>query len=144
MSLLPINFKKRLFIFPFAWIISFSVTVPKAHAMEPVTMAILAPILMPYAQRAAGSMFKEFNPQQLQQVAAYAAKGCSRTVPGWINAGSQLFNIFRLPLGASQLTLGVPFGFLDYGIENTWKGGLAPFLMGKEILCMPLYFFGVI
>jgi hypothetical protein len=127
MSVLPNFFKKWLVIFPFAGIIFFSVPVPKAHAMDPVTIAVLAPILMPYAK----------------QAAAYALKGCVKTVPGWINAGGQFLNIFRLPLGVLQLTLGAPFGFLSSGIENSWKGIAAPFLMVKEILCMPLYFFGV-
>jgi hypothetical protein len=127
MRILPIYFKKWLLIFPCAGIIFFSFPAPKSYSMDPVTIAILAPILMPYAQ----------------QAGAYALKGCIRKVPGWIKAGTQFLNIFRLPLGVLQLTLGAPFGFLNYGIENTWKGGIAPFLMVKEILCMPLYFFGV-
>ncbi len=127
MSVLSIYFRKWLLIFPFAGIVFFSFPAPKAHAMDPVTIGLLAPILMPYAQ----------------QAAAYAIKGCAKTVPGWINAGTQFINIFRLPLGVLQLTLGVPFGLFDCGIENTWKGLIAPFLMVKEILCMPLYFCGV-
>lgn len=127
MSVLPICFKKWFLIFPFAGVIFFSFPVPKAHAMDPVTIAVLAPILLPYAK----------------QAGAYCFAGCIKTIPGWVKAGTQFLNIFRLPLGFLQLTLGIPFGLFDYGIENTWKGAIAPFLMIKEILCMPLYFFGV-
>lgn len=126
MSVFPIYLKKWLLIFPFAGIIFFSFSVSKVQAMEPVTMAVLAPILAPYAMKAASCMFQ----------------GCVKTVPGWTNAGAQLLNIFRLPLGVIQSTLGAPFGFLGDGIGNTWQGAKAPFIMVKEILYMPVYFFG--
>ena len=120
--------KKWLMIFPFAGITFFSFPVSQSSAMEPITItAIAAPILLPYAK----------------QAAAYAVQGCVKTVPGWVNAGTQFLNIFRLPLGVLQSTLGAPFGLLGSGVENTWQGAIAPFLMTKEILCMPLYFCGV-
>jgi hypothetical protein len=100
--------------------------VPKAKAMDPVTIAILAPILLPYAKAAA----------------AYAIKGAVRAAPGLLNAGLEILNILRLPLGFLQVFLGWPFGLFGAGIHNIIKGFIAPFLFIKEILCLPLYFFG--
>ncbi|HJO92136.1 MAG TPA: hypothetical protein QF753_01940 [Victivallales bacterium] len=99
---------------------------PKARAMDPVTIAILAPILLPYAIK----------------IAKYTAKGLIRTIPGWYKAGIELLNFFRLPLGFLQVTLGFPFGLLGYGIDNIIQGAVAPFMFFWEFLCMPLYFFG--
>ena len=101
--------------------------VPKAKAMDPVTIAILAPILLPYAKAAA----------------AYAIKGAIRAAPGLLNAGMELLDILRLPLGFLQVFLGWPFGLLGTGIHNIAKGFIAPFMFIKEILSLPFYFFGL-
>jgi hypothetical protein len=100
--------------------------VPKARAMDPVTIGILAPILLPYAIEAA----------------KYAIKGAVRAAPGLLNAGIELLNILRLPFGFLQAFLGWPFGFFGAGLRNIVKGFIAPFMFIKEILCLPLYFFG--
>jgi hypothetical protein len=119
--------KKSLFIYLCFGILAFGVPVPKAKAMDPVTIAILAPILLPYAIK----------------IAKYTAKGMIRTLPAFYKAGIELLNIFRLPLGVLQTFLGFPFGMLGDGIQNIIKGSVAPFLFCWEILCMPLYFFGL-
>ena len=108
-------------------VVFYGVAIPKAKAMDPVTIGILAPILLPYAIQAAN----------------YSAKGAIKTIPGWINIGKETLNIFRLPLGVCQLFLGWPFGLAGYGFGNIGKGCIAPFMLTKEILCLPLYFFGV-
>ncbi|MCP3967443.1 MAG: hypothetical protein GY718_14015 [Lentisphaerae bacterium] len=87
--------------------------------MEPVTISILAPLLIPYAVK--------------------TVKGAARTVPCWINAATQIINIFRLPL----VSLGLPFALVGYVVGNIAKGTMAPFLFVKEVLCLPLYFFGM-
>jgi hypothetical protein len=123
---LSLQIKRYFMIFLCAGIVFYGMGIPRAKAMDPVTIAILAPILLPYAIKAAN----------------YTAKGLMRTVPGWINAGTQMLNLFRLPLGVCQIFLGFPFGLAGYGFGNIVKGCIAPFLLMKEILCMPLYFFG--
>ncbi|MCF7790560.1 MAG: hypothetical protein K9M56_01055 [Victivallales bacterium] len=100
--------------------------VPRAKAMDPATIAILAPIVLPYAKAAA----------------AYAIKGTVRSAPGLLNAGMEVLNILRLPLGVLQVFLGWPFGLMGTGFHNIVRGFAAPFLFIKEILSMPLYFFG--
>ena len=123
---LNLQIRRYFIIFLCAGIVFYGIAIPRARAMDPVTIGILAPILMPYAI----------------QGAVYTVKGLVRTVPAWIKAGKQALNIFRLPLGICQIFLGFPFGLAGYGFGNIFKGVMAPFLFIKEILCMPLYFFG--
>ena len=119
--------RRYFIIFLCAGIVFYGMAVPKAKAMDPVTIAILAPILLPYAIK----------------IADYTAKGLIKTIPGWVSAGTQMLNILRLPLGVCQIFLGFPFGLAGYGFGNIVKGVIAPFMFMKEILCMPLYFFGL-
>ncbi len=119
--------KKSIIILFVVGLFAYTAPTPKAKAMDPVTIGILAPIAMPYAVR----------------IVNYSVEGAKRTIPGWIKAGIQILNIFRLPLGLLQLFLGWPFGFAGFGLENIVRGTLAPLMFMKEILCMPLYFFGV-
>ena len=107
-------------------VVYWGVAVPKAKAMDPVTIAILAPILLPYAI----------------QAAKYTAKGLIRTIPCWMNIGKESLNMFRLPLGFFQIFMGWPFGLAGFGFGNVGKGMIAPFSVMKEVLCLPLYFFG--
>jgi hypothetical protein len=118
--------RKNFIIFLCFGIFFYGMVIPKARAMDPVTIAILAPIVMPYAVRAAD----------------YTIKGLIKTIPGWIKAGTEVLNILRLPLGVGQIFLGLPFGLAGYGFGNIAKGTMAPVLFFKEVLCMPLYFFG--
>ncbi|MCP4180081.1 MAG: hypothetical protein GY756_20145 [bacterium] len=118
--------KKSLFVYLCVGILAYGIPVPKAKAMDPVTIAILAPILLPYAIK----------------IAKYTAKGLIRTLPAFYKAGIEILNIFRLPLGFLQVFLGFPFGLLGYGIDNIIQGSVAPFLFFWEIICIPLYFFG--
>ena len=129
-SQLNFNYKlqqKRLFIILLCISISLcGVTIPRAKAMDPVTIAILAPILLPYAIK----------------IADYSFKGFIRTIPGWVQAGKQLLNILRIPLGMGQLLLGIPFGLLGHAIHNLVIGFMAPFMFMKEIIMLPVLFFG--
>jgi hypothetical protein len=122
-----IAFKRFFVIGICATILSTTYPVPKAKAMDPVTIAVLAPIVLPYAQAAA----------------AYAVKGAVRAAPGLLNAGVEMLNILRLPLGFFQAFLGWPFGFFGMGVANIIKGFIAPFMFIKEILLLPFYFFGL-
>ena len=124
---LNLQIKRYVIIFLCAGIVLCGTAIPKAKAMDPVTIAILAPILLPYAIK----------------IAEYTGKGLIKTIPGWVRAGTQMLNILRLPLGFCQVFLGFPFGLAGYGFGNIFKGSVAPFLVMKEILCMPLYFFGL-
>ncbi len=100
---------------------------PRCHAMDPVTIAILAPILMPYAK----------------QAASYALKALIRTGPGWVKCGKEMLNIFRLPLGLLQVTLLLPFGYGMDGLENIWDGLKAPVMMMFQFFALPFRGFGL-
>lgn len=102
---------------------------PKANAfLDPVTIGILAPIVLPYALQAAD----------------FTLEGLVRMGSGFINGGVDVLNLFLLPVGVLEFSLGWPFGFAGDGLKNTGKGLLAPFLLVKEVLFMPLYFSGII
>ena len=119
--------RRYFLIFLCVGVIFYGMAIPKAEAMDPVTIAILAPILLPYAIKAA----------------VYTGKGMVKTLPAWVKVGKSVLDIFRLPIGVCQIFLGFPFGLAGYGLGNIVKGIAAPFIMCKEIICMPLYFFGL-
>ena len=104
------------------------VEAPRCQAMDPVTIAILAPILMPYAKKAA----------------SYTVTCLARTVPGWAECGKEMINIFRLPLGFFQVTLLLPFGYGGDGLYNIWSGAKAPVMLMAEFFGLPFRAFGLI
>jgi len=99
---------------------------PEAKAIDPVTMAILAPlaiqaakILAPYVIRALGHMAKVL-----------------------VRAGKHLFRIIYLPIGLVQCTILAPWQFKN-GAVNIFRGFTAPFLFVFNILILPLAAFGI-
>ena len=90
---------------------------PEAKAMDPVTIAILAPIAI--------QVGKAMMPYM------------------GLKAGVELINVFRLPLGILQLTLLAPFGAFYSGLQNTVIGFIAPFKMAFFVLMMPVAAFGI-
>ena len=119
-------FRRTLIILLCTCVLFFSIPMPEAKAMDPVTIGILAPILLPYAV----------------QLADYTLKGLIKTIPGWVNIGTQFFNILRLPLGLVQISLGFPFGLFGLGVNNIVQGVSAPFMVMKGIIQLPMYFIG--
>jgi len=98
--------------------------VREAKAMDPVTIAILTPIAIKVAQRAA----------------PYVLRGLYSGGQQMLSMGGDLLDIFRLPLGALQSTVGIPFGQLGGGVQNMITGGLAPFKFTLKALFLPLSF----
>jgi hypothetical protein len=101
--------------------------VQKAEAIDPVTIAILAPIALKAAQIAQ----------------PYVTRGLINLGKGMLICGKDLINVFRLPLGFIQATVGIPFGGLAPGIKNIVLGGIAPFQMGFHVMMLPLNIFGI-
>ena len=99
----------------------------EAKAMDPVTIAILTPIAIKVAQRAA----------------PYVLRGLYSGGQQMISMGKDLFDIFRLPVGALQSTIGIPFGQFGNGVHNMISGGLAPFKFTLKALFLPLSFCNV-
>ncbi len=100
-----------------------AMTIPETKAFEPVTMAILAP----YAIDAA------------KVVAPYAMKGVGNVAEGIGRMFGEMVNIFLLPVGVIECTLGLPFGFWSSGIGHIAKGFMAPFQLTYEALMLPMH-----
>ncbi len=104
-----------------------NVSVPKAGAMDPVTIAVLAPYALPYAEMAG----------------KYALKGFMNMAKGFGDIAIDIFDIFRLPLGLFQVLFGLPFGLLFDGFYNLGQGALAPFKLAFDALMLPVRFVGL-
>ena len=100
--------------------------VPRAKAMDPATMAILAPYAMPVAEAGA----------------KYAMRGLANASPGLIQAGVEMCRVFLLPLGVLECTAGMPFGFFGDGARNVVMGAVAPFKMTFHVITLPIRAFG--
>lgn len=113
---------KKIFIFlVFAGLFS-CFHVPETKAFDPVTLAILAPIALPYAE-AAGKQ---------------ALKGLVNAGPAMVDVFTNMLGIFLLPLGVIEATIGAPFGFLGPGLGNIGEGCIAPFKMVYSMLIVPV------
>lgn len=97
---------------------------PRAEAMDPVTIAILTPIAIKGAQVAA----------------PYVLRGLMSGARHMVSMGYDLVNFFRLPLGVLQVTAGIPFGQLGNGVRNMVAGGIAPFKFIIKTLLLPVAF----
>ena len=96
-------------------------TAPRARAMDPVTLALLAPAAMRMA---------EATHPYLMNGLACGARGLAKT-------GISAFKTLV------QCTLGLPFGLLGSGVNNLIEGGAAPFEMAFHACMLPVNLFGV-
>lgn len=113
---------KRFFLIVF-FLTDFSlILLPDAKAMDPATLAILAPYAIPVAQTAG----------------QYAIRGLANTAEGMVDMFAETCNIFLLPLGVIESTLGIPFGYGYDGLRDIVKGGVAPFKMTYSALMLPV------
>ena len=103
------------------------VPVQKAKAIDPVTIAILAPIALKVAQVAS----------------PYVLKGLKNFSKGLLLCGKDLIEVLKLPLGFIQVTLGLPFGGLRSGVRNIFYGCIGPFKLGFHLMMLPLNIFGI-
>ena len=99
-----------------------------AKAMDPVTIAVLAPIAIKAA--------KVMRP--------YIQRGLISGTKGLIQTGKDTLEILYLPWGVVQMTLGLPFGGLGPGISNVGRGLIAPFKVVADVLYLPLQFTGFV
>ncbi len=98
----------------------------EVRAMDPVTIAILAPI----AIKAAEVMMP------------YVIQGLKNAGVHLLKMGLDLASILKLPLGLIQSTLGYPLGLFRDGLKNIIDGVLAPFQFTWHTLTFPLAIFG--
>lgn len=101
---------------------------PEAKAMDPVTIAILAPIAI----------------QVAKTMMPYIVRGLINMSRMGLKAGKELVSILRLPLGIIQVLLLFPWGRnFSSGLRNIGHGGVAPFMFAFYCLLLPFSAFGV-
>lgn len=100
---------------------------PDVYAMDPVTIAILTPVAIKCAEIAA----------------PYVWRGLQNGGRHLLKMGENLFDLFRLPVGILQVTLGSPFGLFSVGMDNILSGIFAPFSLTLNTLLAPLAFSGL-
>lgn len=98
----------------------------RAHAIDPVTIAILAPIALQLANAAR----------------PYVIRGLVNLGKGLIRVGKDVVELVFLPYGLLKMTLGAPFGGFRSGLVYTVRGGIAIGKMVFHILILPLVMFG--
>jgi hypothetical protein len=105
------------------------VGIPKAKAMDPVTIGILAPIILPYAIPVA------------ETAAQYALKGLVNAGVGMVDVFKDMVGVFMMPVGFLEVTLGMPFGLFSNGCENIGTGFVAPFKLAfSTVMLVPRLF----
>ena len=99
----------------------------KAQAMDPVTIAILAPIALKTAQAAR----------------PYIMRGLINLGKGIIKILKNAFGLVYLPYGLGKMMFAWPWGGFRSGVVYTLKGLIAPCKMVFHILMLPLYMVGL-
>ena len=119
-------FRRNLFILLLAVSVLFPMTKGEVCAMDPVTIAILAPV----AIKAAEIMMP------------YVIQGLKNAGVHLMKMGLDLAGILKLPMGLLQATLGAPIGMFDSGLQNMLTGLTAPLQLVWHTLVFPLAIFG--
>lgn len=104
-------------------------------------LSVFAPLQMPQARAFEPSTFITALPQAAQLAQTWSPqifRMMSSTGTGLLKIGTAVFDIFRLPWGLLQSTLGAPFGFFDSGVQNMGKGLLAPCELVLQTLLLPV------
>ena len=100
---------------------------PKAEAIDPITMAILAPIAVKAAEVAK----------------PYVIRAAVNTGSGLFKVGKDVFEILYLPYGLGEVTIGAPFHRFRRGVIHIVRGGVvAPTRLVLHVMLMPLYMLG--
>ena len=99
----------------------------QAKAIDPVTIAILAPIALQLANAAR----------------PYVIRGLINLGKGMIRVGKDVVELVFLPYGLLKMTLGAPFGGFRSGLVYTIRGGIAIGKIILHILILPLVTFGL-
>jgi hypothetical protein len=99
----------------------------QAKAIDPVTIAILAPVVLQLANAAR----------------PYVIRGLINLGKGVIRVGKDMLELVFLPYGILKMTFGAPFGGFRSGLVYTIRGGIAIGKVVFHVLILPLMIFGV-
>ncbi len=119
-------FRRKCLIFLLVAGLMLPVATPELRGMDPVTIAILAPV----AIKAAEVMMP------------YVLQGLKNAGAQLMKMGLDLAGILKLPLGVLQSTLGAPIGMFDAGLQNMLAGVVAPLQLVWHTVMFPLAIFG--
>lgn len=106
-----------------------------------VLMSIFAPSSIPQVKAFEPSSLITALPQAAQLAQTWSPqliRTLNSTGTGFLKIGTAIFNIFKLPWGLLQSTLGAPFGFFDQGVQNMGQGLLAPCELVLQVLLLPV------
>lgn len=106
--------------------VTFAFPAPKAEAIDPVTLAILAPIAIKAANVAK----------------PYLIRAGLNTGRCLLKMGEDTLQTLRLPLGLLQMSIGAPFGGFRNGLVNTIKGFIGPGKLIVHTLLLPAMMIG--
>ncbi len=122
-------FMRRITLITLALAIMLTVLpAPRAEAfVDPVTIAILAPIALKAAEVAK----------------PYVIRGLMSGGKHMLSMGGDILELLLLPLGILQMVILWPFGQLAPGMKNTFVGLIAPFKLAFRALFLPVAFFGI-
>ena len=98
----------------------------RAKAVDPVSLAILAPVAVQAAQAATPYVF-------------HVVKNTGRCL---FKMGKDVFEILYLPYGLGKMTFGFPFGGFRSGAVYAVKGCMAPGKLVLHTLLLPVYMIG--
>lgn len=118
---------RMLKIFVLVAALALIVPPPQAHAIDPVTIAILAPIALQAAQAAR----------------PYVIRGMINFGKGLLKVGKASLDIFFLPYGLFKAIFLWPWGEFRSGIVYTIRGGIGIGKILMHILLLPAYTFGL-
>ena len=100
---------------------------PSAKAIDPVTLAILAPIAIQAANAAR----------------PYLVRGMLNMGKGLLQIGKDAFGILYLPYGLCKIIFTSPWGGFRSGVVYSLRGLIAPCKIVIRVLLLPVYMAGV-
>jgi threonine/homoserine efflux transporter RhtA len=119
-------FRKKLIVLFLVAGLFMPFSTPRVQAMDPVTIAILAPV----AIKAAEVMMP------------YVIQGLKNAGAQLLRMGMDVAGILKLPLGVVQSTVGAPIGMFSDGMKNIVDGLLAPLQLVWHTVTFPMAIFG--
>lgn len=118
---------KSLKIFLFAVAVMAAVTPERVHAIDPVTIAILAPIALQAAEAAR----------------PYVIRGMINFGKGLLKIGKASLDLFFIPYGLFKMIFLSPWGEFRSGVVYTMRGGIGIGKIVVHTLLLPVYICGV-
>ncbi len=101
----------------------------KAQAFEPISMSIVAAILLPYAIQFA------------KAAAPYVMKGATNFAGAMVDVFIDMAEMGLLPFGMMEASFGAPMGMYSLGTKHMGMGCLAPFKAMWSMMKVPVRIF---